>query len=132
LLQRQVEADHGIAVQVVVVGDCELDEALRALLDAAREATVNAAKWSGADQVSVFAEVEPDTVQIYVRDRGQGFDRAAYIIPPVVLILGFGLIVMVVRSWKNRPAPAIADGLRPAHGAELEQFRDQARKETDL
>ena len=36
LLQRQVEADHGIAVQVVVVGDCELDEPLRALLDAAR------------------------------------------------------------------------------------------------
>ena len=77
LLQRQVEADHGITVQVVVVGDCELDDALRALLDAAREATVNAAKWSGADQVSVFAEVEPDSVQIYVRDRGQGFDRAA-------------------------------------------------------
>ena len=51
LLQRQVEADHGIAVQVVVVGDCQLDDALRALLDAAKEATVNAAKWSGADQV---------------------------------------------------------------------------------
>jgi signal transduction histidine kinase len=77
LLQRQVEADHGITVQVVVVGDCELDDALRALLDAAREATVNAAKWSGADQVSIFAEVETDTVQIYVRDRGQGFDPAA-------------------------------------------------------
>jgi cytochrome c-type biogenesis protein CcmH len=62
----------------------------------------------------------------------QGFDRAAYIIPPVVLFLGFGLIVMVVRSWKNRPAPAIADGLRPAIGAERERFRDQAGKETDL
>ncbi|MGD1023824.1 MAG: cytochrome c-type biogenesis protein CcmH [Candidatus Sulfotelmatobacter sp.] len=62
----------------------------------------------------------------------QGFDRAAYIIPPVVLILGFGLIVLVIRAWKNRPAPAIADGLRPVRGAELEQFRDQARKETDL
>jgi signal transduction histidine kinase len=74
LLQRQVEADHGIAVQVVVVGDCQLDDALRALLDAAREATVNAAKWSGADQVSVYAEVEPDTVMLYVRDRGRGFD----------------------------------------------------------
>ena len=74
LLQRQVEADHGIAVQVVLVGDCELDEALRALLDAAREATVNAAKWSGADQVSVYAEVEADTVTLYVRDRGRGFD----------------------------------------------------------
>ena len=62
----------------------------------------------------------------------QGFDRAAYIIPPVALFLGVGLIVLVIRSWKNRPAPAIADGLRPASGAELEQFRDQARKETDL
>ncbi len=27
LLQRQVEADHGIAVQVVSVGDCDLDDA---------------------------------------------------------------------------------------------------------
>ena len=77
LLQRQVEADHGIAVQVVMVGDCPLDEALRALLDAAREATVNAAKWSGADQVSVYAEVETDTVMLYVRDRGRGFDPDA-------------------------------------------------------
>jgi signal transduction histidine kinase len=77
LLQRQVEADHGIAVQVVMVGDCELDEALRALLDAAREATVNAAKWSGADQVSLYAEVEADTVMLYVRDRGCGFDPDA-------------------------------------------------------
>ena len=77
LLQRQIEADHGIAVQVVMVGDCELDEALRALLDAAREATVNAAKWSGADQVSVYVEVEPDTVMLYVRDRGRGFDPDA-------------------------------------------------------
>jgi len=74
LLQRQVEADHGIAVQVVMVGDCPLDDALRAVLDAAREATVNAAKWSGADQVSVYAEVETDTVMVYVRDRGRGFD----------------------------------------------------------
>jgi signal transduction histidine kinase len=77
LLQRQVEADHGIAVQVVMVGDCPLDEALRAVLDAAREATVNAAKWSGADQVSVYAEVETDTVMVYVRDRGRGFDPDA-------------------------------------------------------
>src|SRR6202047_5641282 len=62
----------------------------------------------------------------------KGFDSAGYIVPPVVLILGFGLIVLVIRSWKNRPAPAIADGLRPVRGAELEQFRDQASKETDL
>jgi cytochrome c-type biogenesis protein CcmH len=62
----------------------------------------------------------------------KGFDRAAYIVPPVALVLGFGLILLVIRSWKNRPAPAIADGLKPLRGAELEQFRDQAGKETDL
>ena len=62
----------------------------------------------------------------------KGFDRAAYIMPFAALILGFGLIVLVIRAWKNRPAPAIADGLLPVRGAELEQFRDQARQETDL
>jgi cytochrome c-type biogenesis protein CcmH len=62
----------------------------------------------------------------------KGFDRAAYIIPFAALFFGFGLIVLVIRAWKNRPAPALADGLRPVHGAELEQFRDQARKDTDL
>jgi cytochrome c-type biogenesis protein CcmH/NrfF len=62
----------------------------------------------------------------------KGFDRAAYIIPPVILILGFGLIAGVIRNWKNRPAPALAEGLRPVRGAELEQFREQAGKETDL
>jgi cytochrome c-type biogenesis protein CcmH len=62
----------------------------------------------------------------------KGFDRVAYILPFVALILGFGLVIMIVRSWKNRPAPAIAGGLPPVRGAELEQFRDQAGKETDL
>jgi signal transduction histidine kinase len=74
LVQRHVEADHGITVQVVMVGDCDLTEGLRALLDAAKEATVNSAKWSGAPQVSLYAEVEPDKVTLFVRDRGRGFD----------------------------------------------------------
>jgi cytochrome c-type biogenesis protein CcmH len=62
----------------------------------------------------------------------KGFDRAAYIMPFAALLLGFGLIVLVIRSWKNRPAPAIAGGLAPVGGTELERFRDQAQKETDL
>ncbi len=62
----------------------------------------------------------------------RGFDRAAYIIPFVALFFGFGLIALVIRTWKNRPAPAIADGLSPVRGPELEHFRDQAGKETDL
>jgi cytochrome c-type biogenesis protein CcmH/NrfF len=61
-----------------------------------------------------------------------GFDRTAWILPAVALFLGVGLVVFVVRSWKHRPVPALADGVRPARGAELEQFRDQVRQETDL
>jgi signal transduction histidine kinase len=76
-IQRDVEALHGVPVEIVTVGDCPLDEHVSALLMAAREATVNAAKWSGAAVISVFAEVEPDKVNIAVRDRGKGFDPAA-------------------------------------------------------
>jgi len=61
-----------------------------------------------------------------------GFDRTAWIMPFVALALGLGIVVLVVRAWRNRPEPAIADGLRPVRGAERDQFREQARKETDL
>ena len=77
LIQQEVEAQHGIAVEAVTVGDCELDDDLGALLAAAREATVNAAKWSGAPVVSLFAEVEPAEVVLFIRDRGRGFDPDA-------------------------------------------------------
>jgi signal transduction histidine kinase len=66
-----------VPVEAVMVGDCELNENLNALLAAAREATVNAAKWSGAGVISLFAEVEPDSVSLVVRDRGKGFDPSA-------------------------------------------------------
>jgi signal transduction histidine kinase/phage shock protein PspC (stress-responsive transcriptional regulator) len=76
-IQRDVEARHGVPVEVVTVGDCPLDDDIGALLAAAREATVNAAKWSGANVISLYAEVEPDTVEVAVRDRGKGFDPDA-------------------------------------------------------
>ena len=76
-IQQDVESRYGVPVEAVTVGDCELDESLTALLAAAREATVNAAKWSGASVISLFAEVEPDSVSLVVRDRGKGFDPSA-------------------------------------------------------
>src|SRR6202035_5418135 len=59
-----------------------------------------------------------------------GFDRTAWIMPIVALFLGFGILVL--RTWKNRPTPALADGVRPVRGTELDRFRKQAQKETDL
>src|SRR3954462_7524221 len=72
----EVERDHGMAVEVVVVGDAELDEPARALVAAAREAMVNAAKFGAGSPVDVFAEVLDDELQVYVRDRGPGFAPA--------------------------------------------------------
>jgi cytochrome c-type biogenesis protein CcmH len=61
-----------------------------------------------------------------------GFGRIAWIMPFVALLAGLASVVFIVRAWKNRPAPALADGIQPVHGAELERFREQADKETDL
>ncbi|MFE9255096.1 PspC domain-containing protein [Streptomyces sp. NPDC006879] len=74
----EVEDLHGAQIEVVVVGDCPLDEKLAAQMQAAREAMVNAAKYGGGGgAVQVYAEVEGNTVFVSVRDRGPGFDLDA-------------------------------------------------------
>ncbi|MFF8288282.1 PspC domain-containing protein [Streptomyces sp. NPDC016309] len=71
----EVEDKHGVPLEVVIVGDCPLDERLAAQMQAAREAMVNAAKYGGeGGAVQVYAEVEGRTVFVSVRDRGPGFD----------------------------------------------------------
>ena len=72
----EVEDAHGVAVEVVVVGDCPVEDRLRALLLATREALVNAAKYAGDTPISLYAEVEPGQVTVFVRDRGPGFELA--------------------------------------------------------
>jgi signal transduction histidine kinase/phage shock protein PspC (stress-responsive transcriptional regulator) len=69
-----VEDEHGVTVDLVTVGDTATSERVDAVVQAAREAMVNAAKSSGASMVSVFAEVVDDRAQVFVRDRGRGFD----------------------------------------------------------
>ncbi|MBB4914083.1 ATP-binding protein [Streptosporangium saharense] len=75
---RRVAAEeedaHGVPIEVVCVGDCPLTPELSAMMQAARQAMVNAAKYSGSPVVSVYAEAEPEEVTVFVRDRGVGFD----------------------------------------------------------
>ncbi|MFF5425990.1 MULTISPECIES: PspC domain-containing protein [unclassified Streptomyces] len=74
----EVEDKHGVPLEVVVVGDCPLDEKLTAQIQAAREAMVNAAKYGGeGGAVQVYAEVEGRKVFVSVKDRGPGFDLDA-------------------------------------------------------
>lgn len=77
LLRRaaaEVEDDYAIKIDVVLVGDVAINADLAAAVDAAREAMVNAAKHSGVTSVSLYAEVEGDAAEIFVRDRGAGFE----------------------------------------------------------
>ena len=72
----EVEELHGVRVEVASSGNTELTDDTRAVVLAAREAMANAAKFSGADEISVYAEANGDGVSVFVRDRGVGFDRA--------------------------------------------------------
>jgi signal transduction histidine kinase/phage shock protein PspC (stress-responsive transcriptional regulator) len=73
----EVEDGHGGTIEVVVVGDAPLDDGLTALVQAAREAMVNAAKYAAdCGPVSVYAELEPEQAAVFVRDRGPGFELA--------------------------------------------------------
>ena len=73
-----VEDEWSVSVSVVCVSDTEISDDLDAMVLAAREAMTNAAKHSGASNIDVYAEVQDiddaKLVQIFIRDRGSGFD----------------------------------------------------------
>jgi signal transduction histidine kinase/phage shock protein PspC (stress-responsive transcriptional regulator) len=72
----EVEDAHRVPVEVISVGDVPLDADMAALARAAREAMVNAAKHAGVDRVDVYAETDGRVAEVFVRDRGIGFDPA--------------------------------------------------------
>jgi signal transduction histidine kinase/phage shock protein PspC (stress-responsive transcriptional regulator) len=73
----EVDDAYGVPVEVVCVGDPPVSDQVRPIVLATREAVVNAARHSGADRVDVYAEATPERVEVFVRDRGAGFDPEA-------------------------------------------------------
>jgi cytochrome c-type biogenesis protein CcmH len=61
-----------------------------------------------------------------------GFDRVAWIVPYLALVLGIFGVGFLVRAWRSRPLIPTAATLPAVSGAALDRFRDQARKDTDL
>ena len=70
----EIEDVHQVSVELIAVGDVPLDPDNVALVRAAREAMVNAAKHAGVQRVDVYAETDGRSVEVFVRDRGAGFD----------------------------------------------------------
>jgi signal transduction histidine kinase len=73
----EIEERHGVEVEVICVGDRPLDDDTAALAGAAREAILNAAKFAGTGRIDVYAEASDERAEVFVRDRGAGFDPAA-------------------------------------------------------
>jgi signal transduction histidine kinase len=74
----EIEDAHGVPIEVVAVGDAVLDETGQAVVGAAREALTNAAKFAAdSGPIAVYAEMSENRIQVFVRDRGEGFDPDA-------------------------------------------------------
>jgi phage shock protein PspC (stress-responsive transcriptional regulator) len=74
----EIEEAHGIPIEVIAVGDHDLDDRHRALVAAAREALANAVRHgAGLEPISLYIEVAGGRTEVFVRDRGQGFDPDA-------------------------------------------------------
>ncbi|MGW1072975.1 PspC domain-containing protein [Streptomyces sp. NPDC002537] len=118
----EVEDHHGVPIEVVVVGDCPLDERLAAQMQAAREAMVNAAKYGGeGGAVQVYAEVEGHTVFVSVRDRGPGFDVDA--VPDDRMGVRESIIGRMQRNGGTARLRSVPDG-----GTEVELEMERAEK----
>lgn len=70
-----IEDDHRVAIELVVVGDAPVDERAEAVLAASREAMLNAARHAPEPgPIRVYAEVGEGSIEVFVRDRGPGFE----------------------------------------------------------
>jgi cytochrome c-type biogenesis protein CcmH/NrfF len=104
---------------------CQYSDRMRIELAAALDRGDN-------DDLTLQSFVQKYGTTVVAAPSTTGFGRVAWIMPFAALVAGLAMVVMVVRSWRNRPAPALADGIQPLRGAELERFREQADKEVGL
>ncbi|MFQ5524201.1 MAG: ATP-binding protein [Acidimicrobiia bacterium] len=110
---ERIEKDHQVPVEVITVGDVAVDEKTGALVAAATEAMVNAAKHSGADRVSVYMEVDEDgSAEVFVTDHGKGFDPEAT--PP-----GRRGIALSIRGRMSRAGGSAEIVSEPGEGTEV-------------
>ena len=100
--------------------------------DRMRDELMAALDRGDSDDLTLQAFVQKYGTTVIAAPTNKGFNRIAWVMPFVALALGIATVVLVVRAWRNRPTPALADGVRPVRGNELESFRAQAQKETDL
>lgn len=61
-----------------------------------------------------------------------GFNRVAWIMPYLVLVLGMAVAIVVIRTWKLRRPLAPATTVPPVDASALKDYRDRVHQETEL
>ena len=84
-----------------------------------------------SDDLSLQSFVQKYGPTVLAAPPTTGFNRVAWVMPFAALVFGILLTVYIVRAWKSRPAAA-PSGIAPVTGPELDVFRQQARRDTDL
>jgi cytochrome c-type biogenesis protein CcmH len=100
--------------------------------DRMRQELANFIGRGDSDELTLQAFIQKYGPTVLLAPTTIGFNRVAWIMPYLVLVLGLGTVYFIVHAWRQRPAPALADGIRHVHGAELDHFSQQVRKETEL
>ena len=104
---------------------CQYSDRMRVELAAALDRGDN-------DDLTLQSFVQKYGTTVVAAPSTSGFGKVAWIMPFAALLAGMAALVWIVRAWRSRPTPALADGIQPVRGPELERYREQADKETDL
>jgi cytochrome c-type biogenesis protein CcmH/NrfF len=104
---------------------CAYSERMRSELIAAVDRGDN-------DDLTLQGFVQKYGTTVMAAPTKSGFNRVAWIMPYLVLVVGLAMVTLIVRIWRARPLVLPDGSVAAVHGAELEYFRDQARKETEI
>jgi cytochrome c-type biogenesis protein CcmH len=103
---------------------CQYSDNMRAELMAAVDR-------GDSDDLTLQAFVQKYGTAVIAAPTTTGFNRVAWIMPYLALVLGLTTVMLIVHAWKMRPLAAPPGDVPPVSGAELDHFREQARKETE-
>jgi signal transduction histidine kinase len=115
----EVEELHGVPIEAVIVGDNPLNPSLQALTQAAKEALTNASKFAQAERVDLYAEVGTGRVEVFVRDRGVGFD------PDGIPLDRRGVRESIIARMERHGGTGVVHS-SPGHGTEVELVMEPA------
>jgi cytochrome c-type biogenesis protein CcmH/NrfF len=114
---------HQVLLECNHVG-CPLSDGMRGELVAAMSRP-------DSDDLVLQAFVQKYGPTVLLAPTTTGFNRVAWIMPYLALVLGLTTVILIIRAWKSRPLVMPAGGVASVSGSELDYFRDQARKDTE-